>query len=98
MAEGQNNEEKKPKVVKWDKNVQVRNTIIDHPSQYTIHRLKNFEYIPLWYFCQEGCRDATEDTTATGSKALGLTKTSNGLAFLPAAAGCPSKCAHKIMS
>ena len=90
-VERQKDDEKKPKVVNWDENSQVRNAIIDRPSQYAIHRLKNFEYIPLWYFCQEGCRDAMEDAAAAGSEALGLTKTVNGLAFLPAAAGRPSK-------
>ena len=91
VVERQKDDEKKPKVVNWDENSQVRNAIIDRPSQYAIHRLKNFEYIPLWYFCQEGCRDAMEDAAAAGSEALGLTKTVNGLAFLPAAAGRPSK-------
>ena len=90
-SRGEKTKRKKPKVVRWDENSQVGNAIIDRPSQYAIHRLKNFEYIPLWYFCREGCRDATEDASATGSEALGLTKTVNGLAFLPAAAGRPSK-------
>ena len=90
-AEERRDEEKKPKVVKWDENSQVGNSIIDRPSQYAIHRLKSFEYVPLWYFCPEGCRDAMEDATSMGSEALGLTKTSNGLAFLPAMAGCPSR-------
>jgi hypothetical protein len=91
VVEGWKDKEKKPKVVKWDENSQVGNAIIDRPSQYAIHRLKSFEYIPLWYFCQEGCRDATEDVAATGSEALGLTKTVSGLAFLLAAVGRLSK-------
>jgi hypothetical protein len=59
---------KVPKEVRWDDNKQIDDSIVLCPCEYARNRLKNWEYVPLWYFCPEGraealteCRKSTDD-------------------------------------
>jgi hypothetical protein len=46
-------ERKKPKM-----NGFSVNAIAPRPSQYAIQKLNNFEYVELWYFSPDGCKEA----------------------------------------
>ena len=59
--------------------------------QYACHSLEKREYVPLWYFCSEGCAEVADENRQRGDDALGITRTESGLAFKPAAASRPSK-------
>ncbi|KAF8838958.1 hypothetical protein BDN67DRAFT_1012672 [Paxillus ammoniavirescens] len=67
-------EKKKPKMNDFDDEVEVGNVIIPRPSQYTILKLKNFEFIELWYFSPEGCRDAAKSSSSTMEDTFGISK------------------------
>ncbi|KAF9236388.1 hypothetical protein BU15DRAFT_50162 [Melanogaster broomeanus] len=50
-------EKKKPKISNFDDDVEVGDVITPRPSQYVILKLKNFEFVELWYFSPEGFDD-----------------------------------------
>ncbi|KAG2738450.1 hypothetical protein P692DRAFT_201798413 [Suillus brevipes Sb2] len=51
-------EKKKPKMNGFSATAAVGDAIVPRPSQFAIQKLNNFEYIELWYFSPEGCKDA----------------------------------------
>ncbi|KAF8840256.1 hypothetical protein BDN67DRAFT_981227 [Paxillus ammoniavirescens] len=69
-------EKKKPKMNNFNDGVEVGNVIIPRPSQYAILRLKNFEFVELWYFSPDGCRDAAKSSSSTMEDTFGISKNS----------------------
>ncbi|KIK78725.1 hypothetical protein PAXRUDRAFT_54756, partial [Paxillus rubicundulus Ve08.2h10] len=67
-------EKKKPKMNDFNNEVEVGNVIIPCPSQYAILKLKNFEFIELWYFSPEGCRDAAKSSSSTMEDTFSISK------------------------
>ncbi|KAG1810856.1 uncharacterized protein BJ212DRAFT_1252421, partial [Suillus subaureus] len=52
-------EKKKPKINDFDTAMIMADVIIPRPSQYAIQKIKNMEYIELWYFSPDGCQEAS---------------------------------------
>ncbi|KIK79965.1 hypothetical protein PAXRUDRAFT_16044 [Paxillus rubicundulus Ve08.2h10] len=67
-------EKKKPKMNNFDDEVEVGNVIIPHPSQYMILKLKNYEFIELWYFSPKGCRDVAKSSSSIMEDTFGISK------------------------
>ncbi|KIJ09214.1 hypothetical protein PAXINDRAFT_87784 [Paxillus involutus ATCC 200175] len=67
-------EKKKPKMNDFDDEVEVGSIIIPHPSQYALLKLKFFEFVELWYFSLEGCRDAAKSSSSTMEDTFGISK------------------------
>ncbi|KAG1824697.1 uncharacterized protein BJ212DRAFT_1295809 [Suillus subaureus] len=69
-------EKKKPKINDFDDGAVVADVIIPRPSQYAIQKIKNMEYVELWYFSPDGCHEAstTSRSTSDSNDAFGFTK------------------------
>ncbi|KIK91143.1 hypothetical protein PAXRUDRAFT_13944 [Paxillus rubicundulus Ve08.2h10] len=74
-------EKKKPKMNDFDDETEVRNVIIPRPSQYAVLKLKNFEFVELWYFSPEGCIDVAKSSSSTMEDTFGIAKVDNVLAM-----------------
>jgi hypothetical protein len=74
---------KKPKINDFDSNALVADILIPRPSQFALHKIKSREYVELWYFSPEGCRDASDNSRALAEDAFGLTKVDGLVAFKP---------------
>ncbi|KIJ06992.1 hypothetical protein PAXINDRAFT_19805 [Paxillus involutus ATCC 200175] len=79
-------EKKKPKMNDFDDEVEVGNVIIPRPSQYALLKLKNFEFVELWYFSPEGCRDAAKSSSSIMEDTFGISKVDDILTMRPVAA------------
>ena len=63
---------------------------LTRPSTYALERLRKFEYVPLWYFTEAGCKAADKDKAAS-EDVWDVTKTSdNRLALRTATSNRPS--------
>ena len=60
------------------------------PLQFTITKIQAMEYVDLWYFTTEGCKEASQAVPTTPDT-FGLLNTEAGLAFQPINAAKPSK-------
>ncbi|KIK77233.1 hypothetical protein PAXRUDRAFT_17639 [Paxillus rubicundulus Ve08.2h10] len=50
------------------------NVIIPCPSQYAVLKLKKIEFVELWYFSPERCRDAAKSSSSTMEDTFGISK------------------------
>ncbi|KAG1791072.1 uncharacterized protein HD556DRAFT_1486952 [Suillus plorans] len=66
-------EKKKPKMNGFDEASSVGDSIAPRPSQYAIQKLNNFDYVELWYFSPEGCKEALR-TARSVADDFGLTR------------------------
>ncbi|KAF8893431.1 hypothetical protein BD779DRAFT_1467783 [Infundibulicybe gibba] len=73
-AEKRAKDKKKPKLAPYRDNVTIADEVEDRPSQFALHKLKAFEYVELWYFSSEGCREARRSHRAQAEEAFGLTR------------------------
>ncbi|KAG1846465.1 hypothetical protein F4604DRAFT_1595008 [Suillus subluteus] len=89
-------EKKKPKINDFDTAAIVADVIIPRPSQYAIQKIKNMEYVELWYFSPDGCREAstTSRSMSDSDNASGFAKV-NGMVALKTLAS--SKASHKAI-
>ena len=60
------------------------------PLQFAITKIQAMEYVDLWYFTTEGCKEASQAVPTTPDT-FGLLNTEAGLAFQPINATKPSK-------
>ncbi|KIK78094.1 hypothetical protein PAXRUDRAFT_17069 [Paxillus rubicundulus Ve08.2h10] len=67
-------EKKKPKMNDFNDKVKVGNIIIPCPSQYAILKQNFFDFIELWYFSPEECRDAAKSSSSTMEDTFGISK------------------------
>ena len=65
-------EKKKPKMKD-----SIGSFIAPRPAHYALHRIKEFEYVELWYLTPEGCLDATQRQLSQNDDTFGLTKVDN---------------------
>jgi len=65
----------------------VNRSVADHiphtPSQYAVGKIKNLEYVELWYFTTEGCRETSKATPTAADDTFGILNTETGLALQP---------------
>ncbi|KAG1812702.1 hypothetical protein EV424DRAFT_1568082 [Suillus variegatus] len=78
-------EKKKPKINDFDAEAIVADVLIPRPSQYALQKIKSMEYVELWYFSPEGCREASESSRTTAEDSFGLAKVDGYVAFKPMA-------------
>ncbi|KAG1903868.1 uncharacterized protein F5891DRAFT_1184813 [Suillus fuscotomentosus] len=76
LEEQRKAEKKKPKINDFDAGAIVADVIIPRPSQYAIQKIKSMEYVELWYFSPDGCREAsiTSRSTSDSDDAFGFAK------------------------
>ncbi|KAG1888049.1 hypothetical protein F4604DRAFT_1915947 [Suillus subluteus] len=67
-------EKKKPKINDFNADLPVSDVIIPCPSQFTLQKVKNMEFVELWYFSPDGCRKARDWNKSSADNALGLAK------------------------
>ncbi|KAG2086725.1 hypothetical protein BD769DRAFT_1373499, partial [Suillus cothurnatus] len=79
-------EKKKPKMNGFSAMVTIGDAIAPHPSQYTIQKLNSFEYIELWYFPPEGCKEAMKTLHPIADDTFSLAKLDNQLTIQPSSA------------
>ncbi|KAG1781872.1 hypothetical protein EV702DRAFT_1238597 [Suillus placidus] len=74
-------EKKKPKINDFVAGVAVGDTLTPYPSQYTIHKLKAFEYVELWYFSPDGCKATADEAKTNADNTFGFTKVEDFIAL-----------------
>ena len=84
-------EKKKPKINDFQAGASVGDTLTHRPSQYAIHKLKSFEYVELWYFSPDGCREAADEAKSAADGTFGFTKVDDFIALKAVAAFKPSR-------
>ncbi|KAG1776788.1 hypothetical protein EV702DRAFT_1227478 [Suillus placidus] len=86
-------EKKKPKMNSFDHASSVGDFLTPRPAQYAIQKLTNFEYVELWYFSPEGCKDALKSSRSVADNDLSITRTDDQLTLRPTSAFKASKAA-----
>jgi hypothetical protein len=71
----------------------IGDAIAPRPSQYTIQKLNNFEYIELWYFSPDGCKEALKTSRSIADDTFSLTKLNDQLTIHPTSASKASRSA-----
>ncbi|KAG1776943.1 hypothetical protein EV702DRAFT_1045645 [Suillus placidus] len=89
--ERQEVEKKKPKINDFKVGTSVSDTLLHRPSQYAVHKLKSFEYVELWYFSPDGCKDTADEAKSSTDRTFGFTKVDDFIALKAVAAFKPSR-------
>ncbi|KAG2050957.1 hypothetical protein BDR06DRAFT_890770 [Suillus hirtellus] len=92
-------EKKKPKMNGFNEVSSVGDYLTPCPAQYAIQKLTNFEYIELWYFSPESCRDALKSLHLIAENDLSIMRTDDQLTLQPTSAFKALKAAiadHKL--
>jgi hypothetical protein len=84
-------EKKKPKINDFKSGIVVGDTLTPRPSQYAIHKLKSYEFVELWYFSPEGCKEASDEAKSNLEDTFGLTRVDDFVALKPVASARPSR-------
>lgn len=74
---------KKATYVDFDENATIASRIPHYPNEFAVRRIKAIEYVDLWYFTTEGCKEASKATPTVADEAFSLLSTSSGLALQP---------------
>ena len=67
--------------IDFDLNSVIGDRIPHTPSQYAIGKIQNMEYVELWYFTTEGCKEVSKVSPSTSDNAFGFLNTDSGLAL-----------------
>jgi hypothetical protein len=83
----------KPKAtfVDFDLDSTVANQIPHQPSEYAVNRIEQIEYVELWYFTNEGCKEASTPTSTAVDNTFSILNTKSGLALQPIKASKASR-------
>jgi len=84
-------EKKRPQMNDFNETQMVDDVVSLRPSPYATRKLEDFEYVELYYFTPEGCRDAHENHRTQHEESLGLANVEGVLSFRPLAAVKASK-------
>ncbi|KAG2128895.1 uncharacterized protein EDB93DRAFT_1095808, partial [Suillus bovinus] len=79
-------EKKKPKMNSFSATATIGDAIAPCPSQYVIQKLNSFEYVELWYFSPEGCKEAMRTSRSIADNTFSLTKLDDQLTICPVSA------------
>jgi hypothetical protein len=63
------------------KGKEITPSSIAQPSAYALRKLKNKEYIELWYFTEKGCEDARGAATSVPSDVFAISRVAGSLAL-----------------
>jgi len=72
---------KEDKFPDFDLNASISDRIPHNLSQYATGKIENMEYVELWYFTTEGCKEASKATPTAADDTFGILSTSTGLAL-----------------
>jgi hypothetical protein len=85
-----NPDKRAPQLPPIDLEAKSRTMALQRPIAYAIERMRKHEYVPLWYFTEQGCQAADRDK-ASNDDLWDVTKTSdNRLSLRTAASNRPS--------
>ena len=65
----------------FDLNSTVADRVPHTPSQYAVTRIESMEYVELWYFTTEGCREVSKATPTAADDTFSILNTDTGLAL-----------------
>ena len=82
---------KKATYIDFDLDTSVDNQVLHTPSKYAVGKMEDIEYVKLWYFTTEGCKEAGKATPLVADNTFGILATRAGLALQPIKA---SKASH----
>ena len=83
-AEGAPNpDKKKAKMADFAEGQAPPDIICQCPSQYAIQKLYTYDFVELWYFTQEGCKDAAITHCTNTEDAFGVTNSNDVLTLHP---------------
>ena len=85
---------KKATYVDFDLDTPVDNQVPHTPSEYAVGKMEDIEYVELWYFTTEGCKEAGKATPSVADNTFGILTTGAGLALRPIKA---SKASHNAV-
>ncbi|KAG0702373.1 hypothetical protein DFH29DRAFT_875272 [Suillus ampliporus] len=68
------NKKQKPKINDFNADLPVPDVLIPRPSQFALQKVKNMEFVELWYFSPDGCHEAHDWNKSSADDALGLAK------------------------
>jgi hypothetical protein len=75
---------RKIKLKDFEENSVVRTApAVGRPSKYALKELTEFEYVELYYFTIEACRDAAEHERSVADDAFTISKTNDTMALRP---------------
>ena len=74
---------KKGAYVDFDINAPIASCIPHSPSEYAVGKVENIEFVELWYFTTEGCREAGKATPSVADDTFGILKTNTRIALQP---------------
>ncbi|KAF8172734.1 hypothetical protein BJ912DRAFT_1079837 [Pholiota molesta] len=69
----------------------VASVLAPRPSTYAVNKIANFEYVELWYFTREGCKEAQSTQRTETDDSLGMSRVGDLVAFRPVASVQASK-------
>lgn len=87
--------EKRPKLNSIQTGVKVDDNRITQPSAYALTKLRNFDYIELYYFTTQGCDEAASKDTSTAKESLAATQIDDVIVFQSVGAHKPSNKVQK---
>lgn len=74
-------EKRKPKINDFKAGISVGDSLTHRPSQYAIHKLKSYEYMELWYFSPDGCKEAADEAKSSANNIFGFTQVDDFVAL-----------------
>lgn len=63
----------------FDLDATIADKIPHHPSPYAVGKIESAEYVELWYFTTEGCKEASKATPTAADDTYGILNTDTGL-------------------
>ena len=74
---------KKPTFVDFNLDTPIDNQVPHTLSKYAVGRMEDIEYVELWYFTTEVCREASKATPSVADSTFGILATRSGLVLQP---------------
>lgn len=72
---------KKKVFIDFDVKTMVSDRVPHNPGQYAVGRIADMEYVELWYFTTEGCKEASTAAPTTTDNTFSILSTASGLAL-----------------
>ncbi|EKM75267.1 hypothetical protein AGABI1DRAFT_46743 [Agaricus bisporus var. burnettii JB137-S8] len=73
--------EKKRKINPIQRGKQVATARLPQPSAYALKKLRNFDYVELWYFTEKGCEEAQNGAISAPTDVFTLSRVAGTLAL-----------------
>jgi hypothetical protein len=83
-------EKKRPKVKPFVPNKAVETESMPTPAPFAMNKVRNLDFVEVWYFTEEGCSEARHTDRTTSNAMLALTQEEGRITVTSAAAHRPS--------